>query len=446
MSLFGMNFLGTDSKISTDKGKTVRAMSPTSETTFRFQDLPEDLLLYILAFLNSHILSAVARANRRLHALATPILYRSIVLPNPQLVMANRRAAAKLLIALVKNPSLGPFIQHLENAPPTIPATLVYGVPSENVTGAPIPGLITDEDGDIPQERLSNAMRSCVNLRSLKVQTPMQVSGLQENGGWLNFLLEPEIKLKKLTVLAKPVSTGILAWNRYLARVLDIQTSLEHLDFTGFFPEIDHSAQQSVFPEGRMEKWTPNLRTLKGSRISAFTTLLSNERPLERVAVRGVSLTDIRWFIAPSLKKAVGLREFSCYQAPSGRDVDLGVLFQAMPALRIFRVKTSLEIPLDDLFSKHLPIALTSAPCLTEIDFKDTMPPRAQVSLATPVVLSEPASQDQEVPNGQAALLALYSVACPTLETFVFLDGRRWTRGEDTWRLCSRSSGESILA
>lgn len=407
------------------------------ETGFRFQDLPEDVLLYTLGFLESQILLAVVRADRRLHAVATPVLYRCIVLPHPPAVLANRTAAAKLLITLTKNPTLATFIQHLENAPPTIPPTIIYGISHETISGAyiQVPGLMASEDVEIPQTSLNNSMRLCVNMRSLKVQSPIQATGIQEDGGWLNFLLEPGIKLKKLTLFVKPHIAGVSGWNRFLARILDNQTSLEYLDYTGFFPESDHAAQQSVFPDGRVEKWIPNLRTLKGSRISAFNTLLSNERPVERVVVRGVSLTDIRWFVAPFLKKAEGLHEFSCYQAPSGREVDLGVLFASMPALRIFRVKTSLDISLDDLFVKHLPVALALAPCLTEIDFKDTIPPRAQVSLATPVVLSEPVPQDQEVPKGQASLLALYSAACPTLKKFVFLDGRIWVRVDDSWSL-----------
>ncbi|KAG9050678.1 hypothetical protein FS837_003405 [Tulasnella sp. UAMH 9824] len=405
------------------------------ETAFRFQDLPEDILLYTLGFLESHVLLAIVRANRRLHALATPVLYRHIVLPHPHSVLANRTAAAKLLITLSKNPSLAVFIQHVENAPPTIPPALIYSIPPETISGARVPGLMTSEEVQVPQTSLNNPMRFCVNMRSLKVQTPIQANGVHEDGGWLNFLLEPGIKLKKLTLFVKPGPTGVPAWNRFLARVLDHQTSLEYLDYTGFFPENDHAAQQSIFPEGRVERWLPNLRTLKGSRISAFNTILSNERPVKRVVVRGVSLTDIRWFLAPFLKKAEGLHEFSCYQAVSGREVDLGVLFASMPALRIFRVKTSLEISLDDLFSKHLPNALALAPCLTEIDFKDTIPPRAQVGLATPVVLSEPAPQDQEIPKGQASLLVLYSAACPTLKKFVFLDGRRWVRVDDSWSL-----------
>ncbi|KAG8946622.1 hypothetical protein FRC04_011516 [Tulasnella sp. 424] len=184
MSLFGMNFLETDSKASANKGKMVRTTlgSTGDEPTFRFQDLPDDLLLYILSFLSPHILSAVARANRRVHELATPILYRSIVFPNAQFFMADRTAATKLLTTLAKNPSLGSFIQHLENAPPTIPPAIIYGIASSgNITG-PIP-LITDEDGNVTQESLSKAMRLCVNLRSLEVQTFMQFStgGLQEN-------------------------------------------------------------------------------------------------------------------------------------------------------------------------------------------------------------------------------------------------------------------------
>ncbi|KAG8961637.1 hypothetical protein FRC00_011627 [Tulasnella sp. 408] len=219
------------------------------ETAFRFQDLPEDILLYTLGFLESHILLAIVRANQRLHALATPVLYRHIVLPNPQHVLANRTTAARLLITLSKNPSLAVFIQSMENAPPTIPPALIYSIPPETISRARVPGLTASEQVEVPQTSLNNPMRFCVNMRSLKVQTPIQANGVHEDGGWLNFLLEPGIKLKKLTLLVKPHPSGVPAWNRFLARVLDHQTSLEYLDYTGFFPENDHAAQQGTSGE-----------------------------------------------------------------------------------------------------------------------------------------------------------------------------------------------------
>ncbi|KAG9050679.1 hypothetical protein FS837_003406 [Tulasnella sp. UAMH 9824] len=394
--------------------------------------IPDDVIFYILDFLQSTSLRAMTLANRHLQRLATPALYRNITLPKKEdKQFEHQESAARLLRTLLRHPSLTVLVRSLENAPPIIPRQLLSRISSEHTdpsdSQAVSPETISSRDPPLGSNP-ADVMKSCVNLRSLTVAGEVPFLSTLETGNWLSFLLDPSINLKDLKLLVYPKGgIAMAAWNQFVAQILEVQLSLEYLDYS-----FDN--KNPVFAGEQIERWASKLRILGGSQVGGFEALLSNKRSIETMVVRSIPMMDIPHLLGSQLKSANTIREL-VYHGPEKDSIDFGELFATMPCLSSFRGETWLSVPLEDFFLKDLPWAFTSAPHLEEFDLRvNYRPPMYSPPILQPkAVETDMKSRGEEWPRNQAALLKRYSTVCPDLRVFTFPDGRRWARMQDTW-------------
>ncbi|KAG8892498.1 hypothetical protein FRC01_014125, partial [Tulasnella sp. 417] len=307
--------------------------------------IPDDVIIYLLDFLDSTAIATMALATRHLQALVTPTLYRTITIPGKE---GNHiRSAAILLRTLSKRPSLTALVRHLENAPPLIPPLVLESVWLENTPPSNSLAAFAGQGGyaqswshSLPVE----VMKSCVNLQTLTVCGTITSYMIAEADKWLNFLLDPKIKLKSLKLLVNPTNGMIRnIWNNFIAQILDVQSSLEYLDY----PFDDKYPVEKE----RTESWAPKLRMLCGNDVCGFKALLSPKRSIETLVVRSIPVTDIRRCFGAQLNEASTVEEF-VYQGPKVGSTNFADLFEMVPSLKIFRGETWLSAmnPLEDLF------------------------------------------------------------------------------------------------
>ncbi|KAG9050680.1 hypothetical protein FS837_003407 [Tulasnella sp. UAMH 9824] len=316
---------------------------------FGLRRIPNDIMIYILDFLESTALAAMALANRHLNELITPTLYRTITIPGGgNHGISHQISAARLIRTLMHRPSLTVLVRHLENAPPVIPSYLLRSICSGRLTLSYSGPAFAQQDGHADSQPYGlpmDVMKSCVNLRSLTVAGLVTSHPLRETDKWLNFLLDPRIKLKRLKLLAYAQHNIIkTTWNRFVAQILDVQRSLEYLEypFDNKYPEIERES---------IDKWVPELRVLCGDDVRGFKALLSRNRPIETVVVRGIPMKDIRRSFGPQLTSVDTIEEL-VYEGPQVDSLNFADLFETVPALKIFSGEVWLSVvdPLEDLF------------------------------------------------------------------------------------------------
>ncbi|KIO29940.1 hypothetical protein M407DRAFT_20999 [Tulasnella calospora MUT 4182] len=188
--------------------------------------IPDDIIIYILDFLESDTLGTMARASRHLQEVVTPTLYCKITIPQKEgKDIEHQKTAARLLRTLSRKSSLTALVRHFENAPTLVPPEVLKSVCSEHTypsnleTGSGDQSSLVHPSHPVPED----AMRSCVNLQSLTVAGTIDIGNINGTGGWLSFLLDPSIKLKNLRLLVYP--QGLLTWaiwNSFVVKILDI--------------------------------------------------------------------------------------------------------------------------------------------------------------------------------------------------------------------------------
>ncbi|KAG9050682.1 hypothetical protein FS837_003409 [Tulasnella sp. UAMH 9824] len=313
--------------------------------------IPDDIILYIFDVLESTTVAAMTLANRHLQELATPTLYRNITIPRKEgRNIEHLKSAARLLRTLSGRPSLTILVQYLENAPPHIPLHLLGSIWSEHtdLSGSHAVAAEQSAHSHPRLRRLAvDAMKSCVNLRSLGVAGTFSLE-IVESSPWLAItcLLDSRIKLKMFKTSANwDDSVSGKIWNHLVARILDVQLSLDYLDFP--FTYVD-----PPLGEERMEKWAPKLRILVGSRTPQLKALLSDTRPIETLVVRSVSMNDMALLCGDQLGGVDTIKEI-IYQGPEVVEpfTSFPAMFGAMPpSLRIFRGEIWLDLPAEDCF------------------------------------------------------------------------------------------------
>ncbi|KAG8961633.1 hypothetical protein FRC00_011623 [Tulasnella sp. 408] len=325
------------------------ALAPLASSPVGLRLIPDDIIIYILDFLESTTVAAVTLANRHLQELATPTLYRNITIPRKEdRDVENQKSAARLLRTLSERPSLTTLVRHLERAPPQIPLHLLELIWSEH-TDLSESHRGSAEQGSHPNSHLRqvavDVMKSCVNLRSLAVAGTVSTLYIMDPDQWLSFLIDSSIKLKRFKVCADPDHPLTEAlWNHFVAGFLDVQLSLDYLDFP--FQYLNFT-----FEDKRVEKWAPNLRVLVGRYSAQLTALLSDKRPIETLVLPSVSMSDIALW-RDQLKSADTIKEI-IYQGPEVVEpfTSFPVLFGGMPpSLRIFRSEIWLDLPAKDCF------------------------------------------------------------------------------------------------
>lgn len=151
---------------SEDKG-----CATTSKPNWRcyLQDLPEELILFTLTFLDASTLSAFTQASRYFKAVATPILYRTIEVPSSTEGYLNgQNATARLIRTLVHQPSLARHIHSIDNLPITLHpgfVTILFA-PAFSTNTSTGPRLqLNLLPPNVPEE----VMKTCENLRHLSI-------------------------------------------------------------------------------------------------------------------------------------------------------------------------------------------------------------------------------------------------------------------------------------
>ncbi|KAG8961635.1 hypothetical protein FRC00_011625 [Tulasnella sp. 408] len=326
---------------------------------FGSRRIPDDIMIYILDFLESTALAAMALANRHLKEVITPTLYRTITIPGGgNNYISHQTSAAQFIRTLMHRPSLAVLVRHLENAPPVIPSYLLGSACLGCTIFSPLIPAFAEQGGSSgsqPHGLPMDVMKLCVNLRSLTVAGLVPFHLTRETNNWLNFLLDPSIKLKRLKLLAHAQHDTIKTrWNRFVAQILDVQLSLEYLEypFDNKYPEIEKE---------RIDKWVPELRVLCGDDVRGFKALLSGKRSIETVVVRGIPMKDIRRFLGAQLTDVDTIEEL-VYQGPEVDSLNFADLFETVPSLKVFSGEVWLSVvdPLEDLFLQVsiFPIAL----------------------------------------------------------------------------------------
>lgn len=395
-----------------------------SEPTLRcyLQDLPEELILHTLTFLDSSTLSSFTQAGRYFKAVATPILYRNIALPsNTEGSLNGQNVTARLIRTLVHQPSLARHIHSIDNLPITLHPGFV------TILFAPAFGTRTGPRNqlnllppDVPQE----VMRTCENLRHLSIDARVMWSTFPSGGGWLRFLLDPRVRLRSLIIKGRPLLQAGLAWDEFAPALLTAQSELEYLDHPGFDRlERMCSDGEKVKLEDVTSSWVPKLRILKGRDGSIFKCLLSAHRPLEEIYFYGVSMTEITFRLVPLLQQVPTITAFAC-NAQSGPRMDLKMLLDALPSLRHLKLAILLSGSYDDFFRRELPRALECAAKLEHVDLSDTTSEVDGIDL----LITTYTGPHPSILHTQASLLGKYGTMTPALRSFVFPDERHWAR------------------
>ncbi|KAG8900000.1 hypothetical protein FRC00_000252 [Tulasnella sp. 408] len=200
-----------------------------------------------------------------------------------------------------------------------------------------------------------DVMKSCLNLQSLTVTGLVSSYLIRGPDNWLNFLLDPSIKLKRLKLPYAHDNTSKITWNRFVAQILDVQLSLEYLEypFNNKYPEIEKE---------RIDKWVPELRVLCGDNVHGFKALLSRKRSIETVVVRGIPIKDIRRFFGAQLTNVDTIEEF-VYQGPKVDSLNFADLFEMVPSMKVFSGEVWLSVvdSLEDLFMENSTSDITTA-------------------------------------------------------------------------------------
>ncbi|KAG9050681.1 hypothetical protein FS837_003408 [Tulasnella sp. UAMH 9824] len=416
---------------------------PSTWQRVELHHIPDDVIIYILDFLESTTLAAMTLVNRYLQQLATPALYRNITIPKKTVgVGGKRRSAALLLRTLSRSPELAVLVRHLENAPPFISSPLLRSIWFEPTSSSNSPTGYAEQSAYTSEEfnRISiDVMKSCVNLRSLVVLGNAFSLDIVDPCQWLGFLLHSSIKLKKLKALVYMAGGSVRrVWNGFVASVLDVQLSLESL-------ELSFDNRNPVFEKERMDKWAPKLRILSVSPAAGLKALLCKKRSIETVVICSIPARDISHLCAKELKNADTVKEI-VYRGPMKDElVNFAELFGAMPtSLRIFRGEMSLRFSTEDFFLQELLAAFALTPCLTEFDIKDSS--RSMMGFfhvgEADIFHTDLESYEDAYMGDRATWLAQYSEICPDLQAFTFPDGRRWDRINGQWisRACSGKS------
>ncbi|KAG8961634.1 hypothetical protein FRC00_011624 [Tulasnella sp. 408] len=416
--------------------------------------IPDDVIIYILDFFESTTLAAMTLANRHLHELATPALYRHITIPEKEGGNSeHRQSAARLLRTLSRRPSLTIFVQHLENAPPQIPLHALKSIWTDHADLSDSNPRSAEQDAHAHsnlQHVAVDVMKSCVNLRSLHVAGTVSTLQVLDRPQWLSFLLDSSIRLKRFKILTYPEGplTGRI-WQDFVASILDVQLSLEYLDIN------QCSNKNPPFEEEIMEGWAPKLRILVGRHVGGLRPLLSNKRSIETVVVRSILRSDISFLCGDQLRSTDNIKEV-IYQGPEAVEPNnFPVLFSAMPAsLRIFRVEIWLDIGTEEIFFQLINMvtltesvfnvnrqpqlllhALIFTPDLTELDIADSSYSISGLLriAGADIFQTDSAWHEEECARDQATWLARYSGICPKLQSLTFPDGKRWIRVENKW-------------
>ncbi|KAG8900017.1 hypothetical protein FRC01_010292, partial [Tulasnella sp. 417] len=310
--------------------------------------IPDDVIIYILDFLDSATLAAVTQANQHLQELATPPLYRDITIPWEEgQRIKPQESAARLIRTLSKRPSLKVLVQSIENAPSVLSIDPLERVWSEHTDSSELQD--GSSGGGAPTRKQLcrvplDVMKSCVNLRSVNVVEAGSYLYFIDQCRWLNFLLDPSICLKHLKFLNRPEGrVNCHQWNGLFGCILDVQLSLECLD-------CPVSNRMNAFEEGRMEKWAPNLRALGGGHLGPFKVLLSNKRSIEKLVVRSIPMEGTSSLLAERLEAVDTVKEIVYRGRAKDELVDFPALFGTVPSLRTFRGEVWLDFPTEDDF------------------------------------------------------------------------------------------------
>ncbi|KAG8911478.1 hypothetical protein FRC01_005691 [Tulasnella sp. 417] len=381
-------------------------------------------------------------ADRHMQDLATPALYRNIIIPRKEEEHEkHQKSAARLVRTLSGRPSLAVLVRGIENAPCFIWVRLLERILFEHADplGSQNGSLGESTNAITELHHLPvDVMKICVNLQSLSVvgqAPPVDASGTWR---WLNFLLNPNIKLKNLRVWCYPRSRIPRAsWGFFVAKVLDVQSSLEYLDYS-----FDNQCPK--YGADRVNSWAPELQVLAGNYIGGLRALLSTKRSIGTLVVRSVPMRDFSLLCADQLKTVDTLKEI-IYQGPvEDEQPDLLELFGAMPtSLRIFRGEMWLNFPTEDDLFQELLTAFVLTPNLIEfgvVDLSSSCMGFFEIDQAS-IFHADTASHEEERLQDQGMWLARYAEICPGLRAFTFPDGKQWSRANGWWiyrGLCSR--------
>ncbi|KAG8946624.1 hypothetical protein FRC04_011518 [Tulasnella sp. 424] len=403
----------------------------TSKPNWRcyLQDLPEELILFTLTFLDASTLSAFTQASRYFKAVATPILYRNIEVPSSTEGYLNgQNATARLIRTLVYQPSLARYIHSIDNLPITLHpgfVTILFA-PAFSTSTSTGPRLQLNL---LPPNVPEVVMKTCENLRHLSIDARLMWSTLPPGGGWLRFLLDPRIRLRSLIVKGRPPRQTGLAWDEFAPALLTAQSELEYLEHPGFDrPELIYNDGNEAKPDSDKSKaatfaWVPKLRVLKGTHLSIFKCLLFPHRPIEEIGFHGVSMTEISFRLVPFLRHVPTITSFSC-NAQSGPRMDLKGILDALPSLRTLKLAILLSCSYEDFFCRDLPSALGSAAQLEHVDLRNTT---SEID-GTDLVITKYTGPHPSTLRKQQSLLFEYGALACSLRSFVFPDERSWTR------------------
>ncbi|KAG8939391.1 hypothetical protein FRC00_013932, partial [Tulasnella sp. 408] len=159
MSSFAKKYLGAASPLRLSRRNT----EEKKKAFFRWAQLPEDVMIYLLNFLDRRDLSALGRTSKFMRNQVNPVLYRTL----PFYRRDKKEKNYQLCQLLVTEPLLASFVYNIEEFPARLERR---EIPRITIGINPFVDDSEDSQEGVSLEVLqTQAINNCINLESLSI-------------------------------------------------------------------------------------------------------------------------------------------------------------------------------------------------------------------------------------------------------------------------------------
>lgn len=307
--------------VSTPSAQTMRKATRPSTAVLEiaskplpFGRLPVELVLSILPFLHPAVLCSVAGANKYLHELATPFLYRFIHLHHPH-------RAVLLFRTLLASPTLAQQVLSFRR--------------SDAAATCDEARRLAEELGMTEMELQEKALRCAHNMQSLRAHIRPTGWNFPEALGNVAFLMDGTFKLRNLELSSAGAhSVGEMTWNQLVVSLLKVQgPHLESLSLGHFRWHWTWTHIEPLKP-----KDFPKLRKLTctngGSFENIYPMCCSTVVSLSLRTASTEEMLDLIVFFTKKLRRLIEL-DWTVHEF-EGADFDICQVLRSFPSLLTF--------------------------------------------------------------------------------------------------------------
>ncbi|KAG9017631.1 hypothetical protein FRB90_000424 [Tulasnella sp. 427] len=444
MASFAKKYLGASSPLRLSRRNT----EEKKKGYFRWTQLPNKVLVYLLNCVNRRDLCSLARTSKFLQTHVNPILYQNLHFYRTDNAEKNYRIC-KLL---VEEPLLASYVYSIED----FPLRLERHVIPRLIIGIYHSELESEDLNTVSLEVLqSQAINNCVNLESLSVYMGGE-AGTDFPGPkciWINDISKGNISLRKIVFTdAARGLPNIRAWNVFLRDLFLSQRDLEYIDLPALDISLMKETDETPFSWAVIRpRCLPRLQVLKSNSEATLQALLIGPHNIIELCARSPTLNELGFRIIPVMDNPNQIAEFEWHtvvRTPLSLQLPLILLGQ----LRILRMRALFEVGWDSFFLEYLPESIGLCRRLEVMDFNGCRCFKAReddhnqqkINYSLPVFRT-PGPRKGYYEN-QSHALAIYRSKCMTLRRVVLPDSEVyiWDKTIKKWQRLG-AEGRNIL-